>query len=140
MTGGELNELFILRRDLRTAEELLMSLRAAAGVPGVPDVSDAPRANRPRDTVGNLLSEIDDLSARADRLHGEIERREASAAAFIGGIDDNQTRLIFQLRFMRGCTWKQIARTIGGHNTVNSVKMRYVRYLKSCDAMLPDVT
>ena len=140
MTSDELNELFTLRKDLRTAEELLASLRAAADAPGVPDVSDAPRANRPRDTVGNLLSEIDDLSARADSLRGEIQRREASAAAFIRGIDDNQTRLIFQLRFMRGCTWKQIAQTIGGHNTVNSVKMRYVRYLKSCDAMLPDVT
>ena len=132
MTGGELNELFILRRDLRTAEELLMSLRAAADVPGVPDVSDAPRANRPRDTVGNLLSEIDDLSVRAEALRGEIERREASAAAFIRGIDDNQTRLIFQLRFMRGCTWKQIARIIGGGNTADSVRKMYARYLSAC--------
>lgn len=132
MTGGELNELFILRRDLRTAEELLMSLRAAAGVPGVPDVSDAPRANRPRDTVGNLLSEIDDLSARAGKLRGEIERREASAAAFIRGIDDNQTRLIFQLRFMRGCTWRRIARIIGGGNTADSVRKMYARYLSAC--------
>lgn len=132
MTGGELNELFILRRDLRTAEELLASLRAAADVPGVPDVSDAPRANRPRDTVGNLLSEIDDLSARADRLRREIECREASAAAFIGGIDDNQTRLIFQLRFMRGCTWRRIARIIGGGNTADSVRKMYARYLSAC--------
>ena len=135
MTSDELNELFTLRKDLRTAEELLASLRAAADAPGVPDVSDTPRANRTRDTVGNLLSEIDDLSARAETLRGEIERREASAAAFIRGIDDNQTRLIFQLRFMRGCTWKQIARTIGGHNTISSVKMRYARYIESCDAM-----
>ena len=75
------------------------------------------------------------MSARAEALRGEIERREASAAAFIRGIDDNQTRLIFQLRFMRGCTWKQIARTIGGRNTISSVKMRYARYIESCDAM-----
>ncbi|MBQ9521681.1 MAG: hypothetical protein IJR72_03825 [Oscillospiraceae bacterium] len=140
MTGNELNELFTLRRDLRSVEELLDAVRRAADVPGVADVSGTPHAHRSRDTVGNLLAEIEDLSSRAEHLRGEIQCREAAAAAFIQGIEDTQTRLIFRLRFLRGCTWKQIARTIGGHNTVNSVKMRYVRYLKSCDAMLPDVT
>ena len=130
VTGEELNELFILRRDLRTAEELLMSLRAAADVPGVPDVSDASSPNRPRDTAGNLLSEIDDLTERADALRGEIRSREASAAAFIKGIEDNQTRLIFQLRFMRGYTWKRIARTMGGGNTADSVRKMCSRYFE----------
>lgn len=132
VTGEELNALFILRKDLRTAEELLASLRAAADVPGVPDASKLRGANRPRDTVGNLLSEIDDLSARADSLRGEIRSREASAAAFIRGIEDNQTRLIFQLRFMRGCTWRRIARIIGGGNTADSVRKMYARYLSAC--------
>lgn len=133
VTGEELNELFLLRKDLRTVEGLLVSLRSAADIPGVPDVSDAPRrAQCPRDTVGNLLSEIDDLSARADALRGEIQSREASAAAFIGGIDDAQTRLIFRLRFLRGWTWKRIARTIGGGNTADSVRKMYARYLSAC--------
>ena len=132
VTAKELNEIFIMRRKL---ENLLESLRSAADAPCVPELSDAPHSRRARDTVGSLLSEIDDLSARADVLRGEIERREKSAAAFIGNIDDAQTRLIFQLRFMRGCTWKQIAQTIGGGNTISGVKMRYARYMESCDAM-----
>ena len=135
ITGNELNELFTLRRDLRSVEKLLSAVRSAADVPGVADVSGTPHAQRPRDTVGNLLAEVDDLSSRAERLRGEIQGREASAAAFINGIEDNQTRLIFRLRFLRGYTWKQIARTIGGGNTVSGVKMRYARYMESCDAM-----
>ena len=139
--GEELNELLALRKELQTVEELLASVRSAADVPGVPDVS-AERHGRGarRDTVGSLLTEIEDLTARADGLREEIGRREESAAAFIGDIDDAQTRLIFRLRFMRGYTWKRIARTMGGGNTVNGVKMRCARYLKSCGAMLPDVT
>ena len=135
MTGQELNELFMLRRDLRSVEELLDAVRRVADVPGVADVSGTPRAQRPRDTVGNLLAEMDDLSSRAERLRGEIQCRESAAAAFIAGIEDTQTRLIFRLRFLRGYTWKQIARTIGGGNTVSGVKMRYARYMESCDAM-----
>ena len=139
MRGKELNELLALRKELRTVEELLASVRSAADAPGVPDVSDERHAQRRRDTVGNLLSEIDDLTARADSLRGEIQSREESAAAFIQGIDDPQTWLILRLRFMRGYTWKRIARTIGGRNTENSVKMRCARYLKSCGAALPSV-
>lgn len=131
MTGGELNKLFSLRKELRTAEELLSSVRAAADVPGVPDTREERHGRGARrDTVGNLLAEIEDLTARTERLRGEIERREESAAAFIGGIEDAQTRLIFRLRFMRGYSWKEIARTLGGGNTVSGVKMRYARYIK----------
>lgn len=135
MTGNELNELFTLRRDLRSVEELLDAVRSAADVPGVADTSGTPHARKARDTVGNLLAEMDDLSSRAEHLRGEIQRREVSAAAFIQGIEDNQTRLIFRLRFLRGYTWKRIARTIGSGNTVSGVKMRYARYMESCDAM-----
>ena len=132
MTTKELNEIFVMRRNLGTLESLLASLRSAANAPRSPELSDTPRSRRAQDTVGSLLSEIDDLSGRADSLRGEIERREKSAAAFIGSIDDAQTRLIFHLRFMRGYTWKRIAQTIGGGNTISGVKMRYARYIENC--------
>lgn len=140
MSGNELNELFTLRRDLRSVEELLDAVRSAADVPGVADTSGTPHTRKARDTVGNLLAEMDDLSSRAERLRGEIQRREVSAAAFIRGIEDNQTRLIFRLRFMRGYTWKRIARTIGGGNTADSVRKMYSRYFeKTCPPVSGDV-
>ena len=132
MTGEELNELFLLRKELRTVEELLESVRSAADAPGVPDVAGERHGLRARrDTVGNLLAEIEDLTTRAERLRGEIATLEESAAAFIGDIADTQTRLIFRLRFMRGYTWKRIARTIGGNNTAESVRKMYSRYWES---------
>ena len=137
MTTKELNEIFVMRRNLGTLENLLASLRSAANAPCASELSDTPRSRRAQDTVGNLLSEIDDLSVRADSLRGEIERREKSAAAFIGSIDDAQTRLIFHLRFMRGYTWKRIAQTIGGGNTISGVKMRYARYIENCVSSRP---
>ena len=75
MTAKELNEIFVMRRNLGTLESLTASLRSAAEVPAVPELSDAPRSRQSRDTVGNLISEIDDLSARAERLRGEIQSR-----------------------------------------------------------------
>lgn len=132
MTGEELNELFFLRKELRTAEELLTSVRAASAVPGVPATDSVERHahGARRDTVGNLLTEIEDLTARADGLREEIGRREESAAAFIGDIDDAQTRLIFRLRFMRGYSWKKIARIINGGNTGESVRKMCSRYFE----------
>lgn len=50
---------------------------------------------------------------------------------YICSIPDNQTRLIFYLRFVEGLKWNNIADQIGGNNTEDSVKKRCYRYIKA---------
>lgn len=38
-------------------------------------------------------------------------------------------RTILRLRFVRCLTWKEVARTIGGRNTSDGVRMTVYRYL-----------
>ena len=51
---------------------------------------------------------------------------------YIGAIKDDQTRMIFRLRFIHCMTWPQVAEAIGGRNTASSVRAICYRHLKSC--------
>jgi len=50
-------------------------------------------------------------------------------AAYIGTIEDSQTRMIFRLRYIHGMAWKEVAAAVGGRNTENSVKSVCYRYI-----------
>ena len=41
------------------------------------------------------------------------------------------TRRIFELRYIDGCNWVQVARRIGGGNTAESVRKRHNRYIRA---------
>lgn len=48
---------------------------------------------------------------------------------FINTIDDSQMRMIFSLRYINGLNWLQIAFSIGGGNTADSVRKAHDRFL-----------
>ena len=62
-----------------------------------------------------------------------MEREKALVTAYITQIPDDQTRMIFRLRFLRGLTWSEVAALIGGRNTESAVKNICYRYLETCD-------
>lgn len=128
MTLQELNKHFELREKLAKAHEMLDALRAAA-CPGAQVLTGMPHATGVKDKVGDLAVEIADMDERIEFLESEIKASEASILPFIKSIDDDQTRLIFRLRFIRGLTWKEVAAVVGGRNSEDSVKMVCYRYL-----------
>lgn len=109
---------------------MLQSLRDAA-CPGAAVLTGMPHAPGVKDKVGDLAAEIVDMDARVGWLEAEVKASEESIMPFICGIDDDQTRLIFRLRFLRGLAWKEVAAVIGGRNSEDSVKMVCYRYLSS---------
>lgn len=135
MTRRELDHLFELRKQLEHFRELLATLEAAVG-PRAQILDGMPHAPGIRDGVGDLAAEIADTKAEAKSLQDEIACSEAAAAAWIGTIEDMQTRLIFRLRYIRGLPWKDVAALIGGGNTDRSVRIRAYRYIKA--HMAPD--
>lgn len=133
MSLQELNEHFELRDRLAKAKDILASLHDAI-YPKSPAMTGMPHGSGVSDRVGNLAAEIADMSASIKALETEIEQSETKILEFISGIDDDQTRLIFRLRFIRGLTWKEVASIIGGHNTEVGVKTACYRYLETCIA------
>ena len=128
MTLAELNQHFELIEKLARARELLQSLRDSAR-PGAPALTGMPHATGVKDKVGDLAAVIVDMDARVGFLEKEARASEAIIMPFIQGIDDDQTRMIFRLRFLRGLTWKEVAAVVGGRNSEESVKMVCYRYL-----------
>ena len=81
----------------------------AMSVSGVPEAQDNTRA---RVRLRNL-----------EIQKGNIER-------FIDGIEDSLTRRIFELRFLKGLSWNQVAAKIG-NSTEACVKKICYRYIKN---------
>lgn len=134
MTLQELSQYFKLREQLARDEEILESLRAAA-FPGAQVLTGMPHASGVRDKVGDLAVEIADMESQIERLREKISREEERVSGFISTIENDQTRMVFRLRFLRCLTWGEVAAVIGGRNTESSVKNQCYRYLESCDGM-----
>lgn len=130
MTLQELSHHFKLRERLERDMDLLKSLEAAA-CPGAQVLTGMPHAPGVRDKVGDLAVEIADLKERIRYLENEIAVAEQEVARFITAIPDEQLRVIFRLRFLRGLTWGEVAAVVGGRNTEDGVKTSAYRYLNS---------
>ena len=49
---------------------------------------------------------------------------------YVENIDDSLIRQIIILRHVNGLTWEQVAASIGGNNTADSVRMMHDRFLR----------
>lgn len=110
MTLQELNRHFELRERLDKANEMLDALRAAA-CPGAQVLTGMPHSTGVKDKVGDLAVEIADMDTRIQFLEDEIKTGEETILPFIRSIEDDQTRLIFRLRFIRGLHGKRSQRS-----------------------------
>ena len=132
MTLDELNEHLEMRERLEKAQEMLAFLRAAAQ-PGAAKLTGMPHPPGVNDKVGDLAVEIADLSSRIDELTAEIARRELPVKLFIDTCDDDQTRIMLRLRFLRGLSWKEVSQVCGKYTTESSVKSACYRFLLNRD-------
>lgn len=130
MTLRELSKYYKLHERLERNREMLSALYAAAG-PGAQVLTGMPHAQGVSDTVGSLVLEIDDLKEKIARLESDCAWERRKLERYISIIKDDQTRMIFRLRFIHCMTWLQVAEAIGGRNTANSVKLVCHRYLNS---------
>lgn len=128
MTLEELNEYFHLLGQLNKARGLLVSLETAAA-PRSSQLDGMPHTPGYSDRVGGLAAEIADMRARVASLEDETRWEGVEISRFIDTIPDDQARLIFRLRFLRGLAWGEVAEIIGGGNTENSVKKICYRHL-----------
>ena len=131
MTLQELSKYYKLHERLERNREMLSSLYAAAG-PGAQVITGMPHASGVSDKVGDLAIEIGDLQSRIDHLESKCAEEKKKLEKYIGTIKDDQTCMIFRLRFIHCMTWPQVAEAIGGRNTVSGIRSICYRHLKSC--------
>lgn len=130
MTLKELSQLYYLNREIERDQERLEKLRASASAPGAPNYDDMPKSPSFENRLERYIAEIVDLEAIIQAKITQCLHERARLERYIAEIPDSLTRQIFQLRFINGLTWVQIAFSIGGNNTEASVKMVCYRYLK----------
>ena len=134
MTSQELSRYNKLQQRLERNKEMLRSLSAAAG-PGAQVLTGMPHASGSSDKVADLVMEMEDLEQRILALEFKCDQEKKKIQTYINKIHDDQTRMIFRLRFLHCMTWGEVAAVIGGGNTEVGVKVKCYRYLKSCTDM-----
>ena len=132
MTLEELNGHLDMVRQLQAARDILSD--AKARILGASQYDGMPHAHEASRRTENLSVFLDSRQADVDRLERVVRKSEQSVREFIGSIRDVRTRSIFDLRFLCGMTWEDVAFFLGGTNNADSVRMIAYRYLEStCD-------
>lgn len=125
----ELSVYYNLRQRICRAEEILDGLQSAA-IPGAQKLSGMPHLPGVKDKIGDLAAEIADMQQLIEELKQAAELELLKIASYVDSIDDEQTRMIFRLRFLHCLTWPEVAEIIGRKNTASGIKSVCYRYLK----------
>lgn len=122
MTWQQLDEHFELVEKLIQSRELVERLRASLGLKAQ-NLSGMPRGNGVGDLIGNSVVEIVRVEQKTEKLAARVAESQKPIDEWIDSIEDVYTQTILRLRFIYGLQWKEVASTIGGGNTAESVKM-----------------
>lgn len=128
MTLKELSQLYYLNREIEMDLRLLQELEAKA-LPGAQVITGMPHGSGMADIVGRYAAEIADLRGIIEAKHQQCLYERSRLMRYIADIDDSLLRQIFTYRFVNGLPWLQVAASIGGNNTADSVRMACYRYL-----------
>lgn len=124
MTARELNKLKdlpgLIARGMRRIEELEAKLQ-----PGGTSMDGMPHGTSRKNMIEELVPVIADLRERIRKYEAEQKALED----FINSVEDYHIRSILLHRFVDGLEWNEVAASMGGNNTEDSVR-------KSCDRFL----
>ena len=131
MTVKELSQLYYLNLEIERGKQSLKALEDEIG-PVAPALSGMPHTpNQKGGKTEQIAVEMADLQITIATKQIQCIRERARLLRYIRSIKDSLTRSIFELRFVCGMSWKQVADSLGGGNTVDGVKKRCYRYLRA---------
>lgn len=137
MTRDRLDQYLALKKETALLEREIDSLREKSAEV-VTDVvsgssSSFPYTRRTFSISGLSVQDMDRLENKMHRLQERRERISNEADEidqFIGQVSDSQMRQILHLKYLRGFSWRQIARHLGGGNTEDCVRKKVVRFFE----------
>ena len=130
MTLKELNEYPHIILAIKRYESMLAELYDDSAGSMSPDMSGMPhgcggQGSKVENGYIRNEKEIQELTEKLNNCRERLHKIKK----FFRAIDDEQTLLIFELRFKNSLSWRQIAQRIGGNNTEDSVKKICYRHL-----------
>lgn len=131
MTLKDLSQLYYLNREIKMDQQRLEELRAKASAPGSPNYDGMPKSPSYKNRLEFYNAEIVDLEVIIHAKITQCLHERNRLERYIANIPDSLTRQIFQLRFIDGLSWLQVAYSVGGNNTEQGVKMICYRYIKN---------
>lgn len=135
MTLSELNDHLDMVIQLATARENLSDMQAR--ILGASKMDGMPHAHEPARMPENLSIALESQRKNVDRLARIVARSETRVRPWVDGIEDSRTRLLFDLRYLCGMKWEDVAGYVGGRNSAEAVKMACYRYLNAENAPQP---
>ncbi len=129
MTKRELSQLYWLNREIEEDKRKLAELETAAegGAAKITGMPHASGDGRGLENYAVLIAEQRDLIDTKIRqtviLYNRLNR-------YIATVPDSLMRQILTLRYVNGLSWVQVAMSIGGGNTADSVRKAHDRFLR----------
>lgn len=130
MTLKELSQLYYLNREIERDQARLDALREKVSSPGAISYDGMPKSPVYENKFERYIAEIVDLEAIIGAKITQCLHERNRLERYIAETPDSLTRQIFQLRFISGLSWAQIALSVGGGNTDVGVRKRVYRYLE----------
>jgi len=138
MTKSELSQLYDLNKEIERDKQRVYELECAACAVSTV-ITGMPHGSGVGDKVGKYASEIADLKAVIELNMQKCWYELNKLNRYITEIPDSMTRQVFQLRYISGLKWYQIAQSIGGI-TEDSAKQAAHRYIKNSQKDVTNVT
>lgn len=93
-------------------------------------ITGMPFGSGKSDKVADVAVDIADTDLIIRGKLAEIQQQRKKIIEYIDSIDDSLMRQIIFYRHVSCMTWQEVADSIGGKNTENSVKKAYSRFMK----------
>ena len=130
MTAKELEQIFWLNREIVMWNKELEKLRCKSLISS-PRWDSAPcSGSGTSDKVCDTAVDTTTIERIIEGKRAEITIQKERIIRFIVNIDNSLMRQIVYSRCVSCMRWNDVADTIGGNNTENSVKQAYHRFLK----------
>lgn len=135
MNKQELSQLYYLNKEIELIKQQIQETDCIMTQDSVKGSSvDFPYTQHSIKIYG---ADIKDFDRRMKRLKNRLSRKLSELMdlrdeinEYIESISDSKIRMILTLRYVNGLNWRQIAFSIGGNNTEESVKKAAYRFLK----------
>ena len=130
MTNRELSQLYYLKQEIEMKRRKIHELETIAE-DTASKIIGTPHPLGINDKIGTTAAEIAYIKAILSLNVQEYYYQYNRLLRYIETIDDSLVRQIMTYRYIDLMTWNDVADTIGGGNTEDSVKKKVYRFLES---------
>ncbi len=129
MDKKELNQIYYLEKEIDMWRKALSRIQSRSLLPSQ-EITGMPFGSGISDKVGNLATSEVDITNKIEELQKKVYEEQYRLLKYIETIEDSLMRQIMYHRHVLCMKWNEVAMTIGGGNTEDSVRKAHDRFLE----------